>query len=245
MYFNEDKRALFIGVSCSGSTAIGHELESKYNFIQIAHKHCNYMYFKKYLVSKFGVPKSVMLVQRSPVDKAMSEYIKLINNHRGHLTRPELRVEAGGHVSAKMVKLHSKLIEAGACFEEYLLERYRIMGYYDDLLYNLSDATHIIDFSHIGRDFKRSMIDMGFPNVDDLPLRNKTLKNTELTLSNELKYKIFSNYENAVLSYDSGGLCISGGIRGVLYALYTHVLSKRRLMIEHRLYLNWLESSSN
>ncbi len=235
MYYHDKKRVLFIGVSCSGSTAIGEELKQNYGFKQIAHKHCNFRYFKKFLYKYYKKPSYVMVVKRDPEDKAKSAYTKLMNNHKSAFSRNELFDENGGNISKKMRILRDMMIKEDFSFNRYLQKRYSLFGYYDDLLYNLKYSTHVLDFNNLGSDFETCMKDMGFSINSRLQARNRTQKNINTEMDVETQNKIFSCYKQFV-NKNSNRL----NLKFFIYKIFIFFAERRRTTIEKRLYINWL-----
>lgn len=237
MYYHYEKRVLFIGVSCSGSTAIGEELRLNYGFEQIAHKHCNYRYFEKFLNKGHRKPLHVILVSRDPVDKARSVYIKLMNDHRSQFSNKDFHLESGGNVSKKMINLRNKLIKENISFSEYLKKRYAFFGYYDDLLYNLKHATHIIDFNNMRSDFESSLRKIGFTINSELSTQNKTKKNIQTKLEKNIKEKIFRNYLLYTNKVQKNHLF---SINYFIFKIFIFIAEIKRTSVEKKLYLNWL-----
>jgi Sulfotransferase family len=160
---------LFVEVPQTACTAIARELQEHYAGTKILHKHATYVDFlrqasaaeKKYFV--FGGV-------RNPLDVAVSQYLKLKNNHKQKYTNPEVRETAG--VKA-FLQQYEFIQRENADFPAYF-KKYKNFVFNEWYLLRHSDFDFVIRFENLQRDFSLAISKIGATLVRELPHVNPT-----------------------------------------------------------------------
>lgn len=172
MIVNHEARYLFVEPPFTGSTAIATELQEHYGGERIYWKHEKYIRFR----AEHGRRADdyfVFATNRNPLDQAVSEYLKLKNNHRGNFTTPAKFARNGGYITEKTLEEFHWVQANDASFDDYFL-RYKSGLFNNWYLLGHERFDAILDFSSLADDFDDVLRRIGFEPVRKLPLVNPT-----------------------------------------------------------------------
>jgi len=171
MIINHQHKYLFVEPPFTGSTAIADELVETYGGEPVLEKHAQFSEYR----AAHGNPRGyfVFASNRNPLDQAVSEFVKLQNNHKGQFTRPELFARNGGYLRDATLEEFAWVQEQGAEFSEYF-QRYKNKLFNNWFLLGHHRFNYVMNFEDIVGEFDRVLRLIGIEPVRPLPHRNPT-----------------------------------------------------------------------
>jgi hypothetical protein len=172
MIISHRYRYLFVELPRTGSTAVKRELRDMYEGVGILAKHATYRDFearatedeKKYFVFS-GI--------RNPMDIAVSRYVNLRDNARGHFTDPEEMARRQSIAGKIERRIHAWVQRTDADFETFFLRWYRLpYDTWSSLDHKRMDA--VLRFETLAEDFDAVLRRIGITPVRPLPQANVT-----------------------------------------------------------------------
>jgi len=174
MIISHAHRFVFIEVPLTGTTAIARELCASYGAEEILGKHSH---LSEFLRSAPAEQKRYRVVAgvRHPLDRLLSYFTKLRNNHKGAFTDPARFECNGGWVTAADRERFQFIQESGGDFQAYL-ERFHSGSRPSISQYNWGRKRYdrLIRFEHLNEDFLAFLRAFGIEPVRDLPAANVT-----------------------------------------------------------------------
>ena len=172
MVISDKYRYLFIELYNTGSTAISNELCELYDGTRILRKHSRYHEFLKVATEeqkKYFVFSGI----RNPMDSVVTEYLKLVNNHKGRYTNPNEMRGKGGNLTEKKVQLYKEVTDKKMSFEDYFKKQYKLP--YDKWTRLAHDEfDFIIRYEHLQEDFATVLHKLNITPVREIPKLNET-----------------------------------------------------------------------
>jgi hypothetical protein len=170
MIFSKENKYLFIEIPLTASWAIHHELCNYYGGTQILHKHASYAEFKAHYPDH-AKDLFVFAAVRNPLDEIVSQYFKLINNHKNAFSNPEsanqLLMDYVDYAKFKFVK------DPGVTFAEYFRKFHRHP--FGGLLDICSDRyDYVIRYEDLQAGFSEVLNRLNLKQIRVLPIVNKT-----------------------------------------------------------------------
>lgn len=170
MVISHRYKYVFIELPRTGSTAISKELQEFYDGERILKKHARYSEFlaqasdeeKKYFAFS-GI--------RNPMDRTLSFYFKLKNDHKNRFSSMKSKKEYLKDIYFK--RLYDLVQDPNVTFQDYFLKRFTLP--YDDwssLDHHRMNA--IIRFENMTEDFDATLRNIGIEPVRQLPKGNAT-----------------------------------------------------------------------
>jgi len=162
---------LFVELPRTGSTAISKELCEQYSGYRILSKHATY---NRYL--RIASPKEkkyfVFSCIRNPLDRTLSLYFKLKNDHKGQFSNMS-KSKSFSFVKYYFLRRYKFIKKNNADFSAYFMKYYKIP--YNDwsCLYH-KKFDFIIRFENIQEDFFKALRMIGIEPKRPLPFVNKT-----------------------------------------------------------------------
>lgn len=171
MIINHDLKYLFVEPPFTGSTAIANELQKHYGGKPILEKHAQFAEYR----AAYGSPRGyfVFASNRNPLDQAVSEFVKLQNNHKGQFTRPELFARNGGYLRDATLEEFQWVQETDAEFHQYF-KRYKNKLFNNWFLLGHHRFDYVIDFRDLVGEFATVLERIGVDAVRPLPHINPT-----------------------------------------------------------------------
>ncbi|MCG8468228.1 MAG: hypothetical protein MJB57_08455 [Gemmatimonadetes bacterium] len=172
MIINRAHRYLFVEPPFTGSTAIATELERHYGGENILWKHAKYTEFR----AQFGDEADEYFVfasNRNPLDQAVSEFVKLQNNHKDNFTTPEKFLRNGGYITDEALEEFHWVQENDASFADYFV-RYKNKLFNNWYLLGHERFDVVIEFTRIDDEFDAVLRKIGLDPVRRLPTVNPT-----------------------------------------------------------------------
>lgn len=174
MIVSHEHRFVFIEVPLTGTTAIARELCASYGAEEILGKHSHLSEFlataspeeKRYRVAA-GV--------RHPLDRLLSYFTKLRNDHKGAFTDPARFERNGGWVTEADLERFEFIQRTDGDFKAYL-ERFHAGSRPSISQYNWGKKRYdfLIRFENLNADFHAFLRAVGIEPVRDLPAANVT-----------------------------------------------------------------------
>ena len=172
MIVSHQHRYVFVEVPRTGSTAVSAELREHYGGEPILRKHATYSDYLRHATGEMSEYFAFSTV-RNPLDVAVTRYVHLKENPRGHFTDPDeiaVRNSIAGRLERRVYRwVH----EHDATFEEFLL-RWYVVPY--DTWTSLDHARldHVMRYESLASDFEEVLHRVGIQPVRPLPARNVT-----------------------------------------------------------------------
>jgi hypothetical protein len=172
MIISHKHRYLFVEIPFTGTTAIGQELCDYYDGQPILWRHSYYAEFLK-IASPNERDYFVFCSIRNPLDITVTQYYKIVTNHREKFTDPEKLKRRSSRDQRGKTKLYQVLTEGNIDFQTYFLNYYKrpynswaglIRGHFD----------YLIRFESLQEDFARVLRLLGLEPERPLPVRNAT-----------------------------------------------------------------------
>jgi hypothetical protein len=174
MILSHAHRFVFIEVPLTGTTAIARELCVTYGAEEILDKHSH---LSEFLARATPEEKryTVAAGMRHPLDRLLSYFTKLRNNHLGAFTDPARFERNGGWVTEADLKRFEFVERTGGDFQAYL-ERFHSGSRPSISQYNWGRRRydHLIRFEHLNEDFHAFLCAVGLEPLRDLPAANVT-----------------------------------------------------------------------
>ncbi|MFT7667615.1 MAG: hypothetical protein ACI8X5_000294 [Planctomycetota bacterium] len=174
MIISHEHRFVFIEVPLTGTTAIARELCASYGGEEILGKHSHLSEFLRVATAdqkSYRVAAGV----RHPLDRLLSYFTKLVNNHKGAFTDPERFEKNGGWVTEADRERFAFIEKTGGDFGAYL--RHFHSGSRPSISqYNWGrrQYDYVIRFESLDEDFHNFLRAVGIEPVRDLPAANVT-----------------------------------------------------------------------
>ncbi len=169
MIISHKHKYLFVEIPLTASWSIRHELCEYYDGVPILHKHATYPEFRR-IPDVNPNDYFVFGTVRNPLEKVVSRYFKLANDHRDAFSDPD---------SAKRLLIDYsdyrkyRFVRSGATFSEYFMRFYRYA--YSDLIDVASDRyDFVIRFEKLQDDFSAVLRCLGIDQVGPIPTTNRT-----------------------------------------------------------------------
>ncbi len=172
MIINHTLKYLFVEPPFTGSTAIATELQEHYGGESIVWKHAKYTEFR----AEYGKKADdyfVFASNRDPLDQAVSEFVKLKNNHKDNFTTPHKFVRNGGYITEEALQEFHWVQEHDAEFHEYFA-RYKNKLFNNWYLLGHERFARVIEFTNLADDFDAVLRLIGIEPVRKLPKVNPT-----------------------------------------------------------------------
>lgn len=171
MIISHTHRYLFIEIPLTGSWAIHRELCDHYGGEPILHKHATYPEFRRSPHAVTADEYFVFATVRHPLDKAVSQYCKLKDDHKQAFSRSDA-IET---YKADYTDLHVyKFIhETDASFAAYFRRFYRL-PFSDMIDLSAPHLDYVIRFEALQDGFSQVLKRLNIEQVRPVPVRNKT-----------------------------------------------------------------------
>jgi len=169
---NRRLKYLFVEPPFTGSTAIATELQKHYGGESIVWKHAKYTEFR----AEFGNEANdyfVFASNRNPLDQAVSEFVKLRNNHRDNFTTPHKFLRNGGYITEEALEEFRWVRDNDADFHDYFA-RYKNKLFNNWYLLGHERFAHVIEFTNLAEEFDAVLRRIGIEPVRKLPKINPT-----------------------------------------------------------------------
>lgn len=179
MIVSHQHRFVFIEIPLTGTTAIARELCTTYGAEEVLGKHWHLSEFLAVATPeerRYRVAASV----RHPLDRLVSYFTKLRNDHKGAFTDPARWERNGGWVTESDLERYEFVRSTGGDFKAYL-ERYYLGSRPSISQYNWGKRRyqHWIRFERLNEDFHAFLRAVGIEPVRDLPAANVTANREE------------------------------------------------------------------
>jgi hypothetical protein len=203
MIVSHKHKYIFIGLPCSGSSAISKELIENYEGEYVLSKHTNIQTFiNQYPESIKGY--TIFAVYRNLEDILFSRYNKFKYNHKETYTNPTFRIENGGFVSNKSVAMYNQIQTENLDFEKFIILISKNMPYDFPFSMNAPYLTHIIHFENLNEGFQDVIEAIGIKLKRPLPIYNKTKsKDSKPPISDKICEKFLNPYNNHISKFVS------------------------------------------
>ncbi len=172
MIVSHQHRYVFVEVPRTGSTAVSAELREHYGGEPILRKHATYSDYLRHATGEMSEYFAFSTV-RNPLDVAVTRYVHLRENPRGHFTDPE-QIAVRNSIAGRLERrVYRWVHEHDATFEEFLL-RWYVVPY--DTWTSLDHARldHVMRYESLASDFGEVLHRVGIQPVRPLPARNVT-----------------------------------------------------------------------
>lgn len=174
MIISHEHRYVFVEVPLTGTTAIAKELYTSYGAQEILGKHAHLSEFLAIATPEEKRYTKVAGV-RHPLDRLLSYFTKLRNNHKGAFTDEARFEENGGWVTRADRERYAFIHESGGDFGAYL-RRFHAGTRPSISQYNWGKRRydHVIRFERLNEDFFRFLRAVGIEPLRELPPANVT-----------------------------------------------------------------------
>lgn len=172
MIISHRYRYVFVELPRTGSTAVSAELREHYDGQPILRKHATYSDFLRQ-ATEDEATYFVFSTVRNPLDIAVTRYVHLRENPRGHFTDANeiaVRNALAGRLERRVYRwLHRH----DATFEQFLL-RWYVVPYDTWSSLDHKRMDHVMRYESLGRDFEAVLRRLGIEPARSLPARNVT-----------------------------------------------------------------------
>lgn len=172
MIVSDHHRFVFIEVPRTGSTAVARELVSRYGGRPVLSKHSTDIDFLRAASAEQRGYRRIGGV-RHPFDDVVSEFQKLVNNHRGAYDDPGQQVENGGWVKPEK-RQQFEFVQGGADFGAFFRRFHAGAVQLQTWDIASRDLDDLLRFESLSTDFERLMTSFGTDGVRPLPTVNAT-----------------------------------------------------------------------
>lgn len=172
MIINRAAKYLFVEPPFTGSTAIAGELMEQYGGERIHWKHAKYTEFRAQ-VGREADSFFVFATNRNPLDQAVSEFLKLKNNHLNNFTTPEKFRRNGGYITDETLAEFDWVQDTEADFAAYF-RRYKTGLFNNWYLIGHESFDYVLDFADLAGEFETVLRRIGIDPVRPLPQVNAT-----------------------------------------------------------------------
>lgn len=169
MVISDKFKYVFIQTPMTGSSAVAEELKRNYHGQEILSKHALYSSFQA-ISRKEQQDYFVFSCVRNPLDKYVSNYVKLLNNHNERFTQP-LNKDFRKAVFQLRDRRKYKKVQKGCSFQEFLFSS-KIYDETSALYYNELD--YVMHFETLPNDFKKVLDILKIGMIRELPKYNAT-----------------------------------------------------------------------
>lgn len=172
MIISHRHRYVFVEVPRTGSTAISAELREHYDGERMLRKHATYRDFLR-VASPDEATYFAFSAVRNPLDVAVTRYVHLRENPRGHFTDPTEIAVRNSVASRLERRVYRWLHENQATFEEFLL-RWYVVPYDTWTSLDHRRLNSVLRFESLPDDFAGVLRQLGIEPVRALPAKNVT-----------------------------------------------------------------------
>ena len=174
MIISHEHRFVFIEVPLTGTTAIARELCTSYGAEEILGKHSHLSEFLR-VATPDEKTYTVAAGVRHPLDRLLSYFTKLRNNHKGAFSDPARFESNGGWVTEADRERFAFIEQTGGDFDAYL-RRFHAGSRPSISQYNWGRKRydHVIRFESLNEDFYAFLRAVGLEPLRDLPPANVT-----------------------------------------------------------------------
>lgn len=176
MIISHRHRYVFVELPLTGSTAIAKELIDLYDGERFLLKHATYRDFLRACQSDWRDYFAFSGI-RHPLDQAVSQYEKLVSDHKGRISgRGQTDRRRGIHfalVRAAENRRFAYVHGADVSFSHFLRKFYKL-PYSNWSVLDHDRLNSIIRFENISADFARTLEMIGLESKRQLPIVNKT-----------------------------------------------------------------------
>ena len=171
MVISDKNKYLFVELPRTASTAISKELCENYDGIQILYKHATYDDFLKtasYVQQKYFTFSCI----RNPLDKTLSQYFRLKNDHKGYFSK--LRKKNNLTLAEwYLLRKYDFVQNKNADFVTYI-KKISKFPYNDWSCLSHKQFDYVIKFENIQNDFAHVVKLLGLKQKRPLPVVNRT-----------------------------------------------------------------------
>lgn len=171
MIISHKYKYLFIEIDLTASWAIHGELIKNYNGRSILHKHATYYEFQRQ-ASREELSYFVFATVRNPLDKIVSRYYKLKNDHREVFSSTDSLPQ--GIVDYSDLKKYQYIKDSGGSFNDYF-QRFYKRPYSDMIDLSAGNLDFVIRYENIQDDFAILLKKLKVDQIQPLPQRNQTI----------------------------------------------------------------------
>lgn len=170
MIISHEHKYLFIEIPLTASWAIRNELCEYYQGAPILHKHATYAEFKK-IAPVEQQNYFIFATVRNPLDCIVSNYFKLLNDHKGVFSDPRSTEDLVADFSD--INRYRIIKENNLDFEKYFLRFFR-RPYSDMADLSGDKLDFVIRFEDLQNDFSKVLNKLSLEQVRPIPVTNKT-----------------------------------------------------------------------
>ncbi len=171
MIISHIHRYLFIEIPLTGSWAIHRELCDHYGGEPILHKHASYPEFHRSPHAAGARDYFTFATVRHPLDKAVSQYCKLRDDHKQAFSRPDaIETHKADYTDLHLYKF---IQETDASFAAYFRRYYRL-PFSDMIDLSAPHLDYVIRFENLQDGFSQVLKQLNIKQVRPVPVRNKT-----------------------------------------------------------------------
>jgi hypothetical protein len=228
MIISHKHKYIFIGLPFSASSAISKELIEQYDGEYILNKHANIQTFLS--SNKLNINNyTIFAVYRDLEEILFTRYNKYKYNSKEVYTNPSFLVKNGGHVTAKALNIHNRIINEDIDFEDFIVKFSKSIPYDFVFSINAPYVTDILNFNNLSPDFDRVLAKIGFTNRRELPLYNKTEKKDQKPeISEKVRRKYIYPYKIKTSKFSASKIQYKSSIFNNLVFNFFHIIREKR-----------------
>ena len=172
MIISHKYKYVFAEIPHTASHSIAHQLLTHYDGEQILGHHSNITLFMGQATKETkGYFKFATI--RNPLDTAVTDYNKLLGNHKGQYTNPDQLLKNGGFVTDQHLREFAFIHDNDADFSAFF-KRFRNKLYNNWFLVGDQHYDHIIRFESLQDGFSEALNKIGIEQVEPVGHANPT-----------------------------------------------------------------------
>lgn len=172
MIISHKYRYVFVEVPHTGSHSIAQQLLKHYAGEQIVRHHANITLFLA-KASREERAYFKFATVRNPLDTAVTDYTKMLGNHKDQFTNPKALIENGGFITKQHLAEYRFIHENNADFPAFF-KRFRNKLYNNWFLVGEQHFDYVIRFESLQDSFAEVLKRIGIEQQEPLPHVNPT-----------------------------------------------------------------------
>jgi hypothetical protein len=172
MIISHKHRFVFAEIPHTASHSIAHQLLTHYGGEPIHRHHSNITIFMGNADRETRSYFKFATV-RNPLDTAVTDYNKLLGNHKGNFTNERQRKSQGGFVTDAHLEEYRFIQETGADFPAFF-KKFRSKLYYNWFLVGRQHYDYVIRFERLQESFSEVLDRLGIEQVEPIGHTNPT-----------------------------------------------------------------------